>query len=117
MTHRSPLAWLYLTAAIAGLIVPWYHILAHIRIATEPLSIADFISAGMATPLASSLTWDFMIGGTAVMIWMMSEAIRLKMRLPWLYLVFTFTVAFAFAIPLFLFMRERELVKRTSTAS
>ncbi|MFM7195739.1 MAG: DUF2834 domain-containing protein, partial [Bacteroidota bacterium] len=113
----SSLAWIYLAAAIAGLIVPWYHILEHMRISGNSLSLSDFIAASTASSLAASLTYDFIIGGTAVMVWMISEALRLKMRLPWIYLLLTFTVAFAFAIPLFLFMRERELARQSSVNS
>jgi len=110
----TPLMFFYLLCAIAGLIVPWYYNLQFMMHGDEPFTIRKFIGDGMATPLSSSLTTDFLIGASAAFVWMIIEGIRLKMkRLKmkrlWLFVIMTFLIAFAFAFPLFLFFRERKL--------
>lgn len=102
--------WIYLAFAIAGLIVPWYFNLQFILYGDAPFSVGRFLADGMATPLSSSITTDLFIGSTPVLIWMMVEGKRQKMKHLWVYFIFTFLIAFAFTCPLFLFMRERKLM-------
>ena len=94
---------------IPGAIIPWYFNLQHSFAKGALLTPAELIIGGFVTPLASSLTSDFLIGTTPVLIWMVIEARRLKMRNWWAYVVLTFLIAFAFACPLFLMMRELKL--------
>jgi len=105
----TPLMFFYLLCAIAGLIVPWYYNLQFMMYGDEPFTIRKFIGDGMATPLSSSLTMDFVIGASAAFMWMIVEGIRVKMKRLWLFVIVTFLVAFAFSFPLFLFFRERKL--------
>jgi len=105
----TPLMFFYLLCAVAGMIVPWYYNLQFMMYGDEPFTIRRFIADGMATPLSSSLTMDFLIGASAAFMWMIVEGIRLKMKRLWLYVIVTFLVAFAFSFPLFLFFRERRL--------
>ena len=108
MRYRFP-PWVYGVFCIPGAAVPWYFNLEHSLAKGSLLTPAELIAAGYATPLASSLTSDFLIGTTPVLIWMVVEARRLGMRRKWVYAVAVFLVAFAFACPLFLMMRERRL--------
>lgn len=114
MKKWTPLMWIYLIFAIAGLVVPWYFNLQFILYGDEPFSVRRFLADGMATPLSSSITTDFLIGATPVFIWMMVEGRRRKMKHLWFYFVGTFLIAFAFACPLFLFMRERNHISSLS---
>lgn len=109
MTIRAftPLMWIYLLLAIAGLIVPWYFNLQHLLYSPIAFTIGEFFRQNTDTPMASSLTYDFLIGGNAAIIWMIVEHRRLKMKHLWLYIIATFLIAFAFTFPLFLFQRER----------
>ncbi len=109
MKNWTPLMWIYLLLAIAGLIVPWYFNLQFMAQGDGEFSIRDFVAEGFATSGAASLTSDLLIGASAVTLWMIVESRRLKMKGLWLYLVFTYLIAFAFACPLFLLMRERKL--------
>lgn len=110
MKNRRILSYIYLAFAIAGLIVPWYFNLQFILYSGEPFTLARYFADGTATPLATSITTDFFIGTIPVLIWMMVEGARLKMKHLWFYFAFTFIIAFAFTCPLFLFMRERKLM-------
>ena len=68
-----------------------------------------FVSQANANPAAQSLSRDLAIGATAVVIWIVQESRRIKMRgLVWV-LLSCITVAFAFGAPLFLYLRERRL--------
>ena len=116
MKNLTIRAWVYLLLSIAGLVLPWHYILRHIRETGVGPGFSEFISAGMVTPLTSSLTTDFLIGGTAIMIWMIAEGRKLKMKRIWIYPLLTCCISFACACPLFLFMRERHLTGSTAKA-
>jgi hypothetical protein len=105
----SKLAIFYGLFCIPGAIIPWYFNLQYSFAKGALLSPAELIVGGFVTPLASSLTSDFLIGTIPVLIWMVIEARRLKMRNPWAYVLLTFLIAFAFACPLFLMLREMKL--------
>lgn len=106
----------YLLFAVAGAIVPWYFNIRYVVDTGEMITPHGLIAGGFVTPLSSSLTSDFLIGTTPVLIWMVVEARRLGMRHWWVYVVLTFLIAFAFACPLFLFMRERRFQTLRLTA-
>jgi hypothetical protein len=111
MTHKklTPLAIFYGIFAAAGAVVPWYFNIVWMRETGLLLTPATFVSGGFINPLTSSITTDFFIGTTPVLIWMVIEARRMGMRHAWLYVVGTFAIAFAFTCPLFLMMRELKL--------
>ena len=104
------LKWVYLALAIAGAIFPWLANLDFMQ-ATGGASfnLGLFVSQANANPAAQSLSRDLAIGATAVVIWIVQESRRIKMRgLVWV-LLSCITVAFAFGAPLFLYLRERRL--------
>lgn len=94
---------------IPGAIVPWYFNLQYSFSKGELLTPSELIAGGFVTPLAGSLTSDFLIGTIPVLVWMVIEARRLKMRNWWAYILLTFLIAFAFSCPLFLMLRESKL--------
>jgi hypothetical protein len=108
MKKLTPLMWFYLISAIAGAVVPMYYNIQFIRTG-QSFTPVVWLQAGLITTLTKSITFDFLIGSSAVMIWMIVECMRLKMKGLWFYVLFTFMIAWAFACPLFLFMRERKL--------
>lgn len=101
----------YLLLAVAGALLPWLANLDYIRESGGAFDIAQFVAQANANPAAASLSRDLGIGATAVMIWIVREAHRLRMRgLPWV-LLSCVTLAFACAAPLFLYLRERRLAE------
>ena len=111
------LKWVYLLLAILGAVLPT---LANIEFAKSygpAFDIQLFIELANNNPASQSLSRDLFIGSTAVFVWIISEAKRLKMRNLWIVIISTFTIAFAFSAPLFLFLRElrlAEIAKDTS---
>lgn len=105
----TPLMTFYGLCAAAGAVVPWYYNLAFVRESGELLTPQRWLAEGFATTLMRSITSDFLIGTTPVLVWMVAEGRRLGMRHLWLYVAGTFLVAFAFTCPLFLLMREARL--------
>lgn len=107
----STLQLLYLVLAVLGAILPWLANLDYIRASGGAFEISDFIAQANANPAASSLARDLGIGASAVLVWMIAETRRLKLRgLPWV-LLCCFSVAFACAAPLFLYLRDRRLAE------
>jgi hypothetical protein len=109
MKQWSLLMWFYLLMSAAGAIVPWYFNLNQIANGIEPFTLLNYFRAGFENNFAASITADFFIGTTPVVIWMVMEGRRLKMKGIWAYILFTFVIAFAFTCPLFLFNRQRIL--------
>lgn len=110
----TPLMIFYLVCSVAGLIVPWYFNWQFIQTG-EPLTVSAFIKASHLSPLTSSLSTDFLIGCSAVFVWMIVEGKRIGVKHLWFYAVFTFVIAWAFTLPLFLFQRERLLQRKASS--
>lgn len=108
-TKITPLMIVYGAFAAAGAIVPWYFNILHMRQSGQMLTPQSWLAGGFINPLTASITTDFLIGTTPVLLWMILEARRLRMRHWWFYVVTTFLVAFAFSCPLFLLMREMRL--------
>jgi len=119
-TASSPwLGWLYLSLAIAGAVLPWLANWEFIQTHGAAFDLGSFVQLANANAAARSLSRDLLIGASAVTIWMVSEARRLRMRgLAWV-LLSCVTVAFAFGAPLFLYLRERRLreIADSSTAA
>jgi hypothetical protein len=108
----TPLAAIWLSLAILGLIGTWtFNVLAVIAMRNY---IGDWVGSG---PAVTSLTIDLLVTAVAASIFMIVEARRLEMRLGWLYVVGAGFTALAFTFPLFLSNRERELAARRTSAT
>ncbi|GAA1972778.1 DUF2834 domain-containing protein [Microbacterium pumilum] len=104
--HWSPLAFVYLGLAIAGLIGTWwFNVIAIIQLRDY---VGDLVTSGAAV---SSFTIDLLVAAIAGSIFIIVEARRLRMRFGWLYVVGAAITAFAFTFPLFLSMRQRRLTE------
>ncbi len=113
---NSWLQWIYLALAVAGAVLPWLANLEFMRNSGPSFDLGLFIQMASANPAAASLSRDLAIGATAVLIWIIQESRRLRMRgLPWV-LLSCLTIAFACGAPLFLFLRERRLAQLAAEA-
>lgn len=102
----TPLAFVYLILAIAGLLGTWwFNVLAVVQTANY---LGDLVTSG---PAVSSITVDLLVVAAAGSVFIIVEARRLRMRFGWLYIVASGLTAFAFTFPLFLAMRQRRLTR------
>jgi hypothetical protein len=108
----TPLAFVYLLLAVAGLIGTWtFNVLAIVQMADF---IGDLVTSG---PAVSSITVDLLVVAVAGSVFIIFEARRLGMRFGWLYVVAAGLTAFAFTFPLFLAMRQRHLTRIARAAA
>jgi len=108
----TPLAFVYLLLAVAGLIGTWtFNLLAAVQMAHF---IGDLVTSG---PAVSSITIDLLVAAVAGSVFIIVEARRLRMRFGWLYVVAAGLTAFAFTFPLFLAMRQRHLTRLARATS
>lgn len=108
----TPLAFVYLLLAVAGLIGTWtFNVLAIVQMADF---IGDLVTSG---PAVSSITVDLLVVAVAGSVFIIVEARRLGMRFGWLYVVAAGLTAFAFTFPLFLAMRQRHLTRTARAAA
>ena len=109
--HWTPLALIWLSLAIVGLILS--AVFNALSVVQARNFFADWVSSG---PAVTSLTVDLAIVVTAGSILVIVEGRRVGVRFAWLYLVVSGVTAFAFGFPLFLAMRERRLAHARSAA-
>ena len=104
--HWTPLAFVYLGLAIAGLIGTWwFNVIAIIQLRDY---LGDLFTSG---PAVSSISVDLLVVALAGSIFVIVEARRLRMRFGWLYVAGAALTAFAFTFPLFLAMRQRRMTE------
>ncbi|MFT4822999.1 MAG: hypothetical protein ACI9DH_000187 [Halioglobus sp.] len=100
---------LYLSLAIAGIVLTWYYNLQFVSESGGSLDLAEFIAQGSTNTVSKSLTWDLAIACIAGLCWIYYESKRLEMGYFWVYIILAFGIAYAFAFPLFLFIRQGKL--------
>jgi len=100
---------LYLLLSILGAVLPWLANLEFMQQHGSGFDLGLFINLANANPAAQSLSRDLLISSSAVSIWIIVEARRLKMRGLLATLGLCFGVAFACGAPFFLYLRERRL--------
>ena len=114
---RRLLCVYYGLLALVALIGTWGHNVAYLVPGEGPLTgfmnaTARFWPATLATPASTSITVDIAMLSLAVAVWMLIEARRLGLALPWLYVIGGLLVAISVTVPLFLIARERALAAR-----
>jgi len=102
-------------AAIAGLALlgTWHQNVAYLVPGEGIVSgfagaTVRFWKETFVTPAARSITIDIFALSLALVVFMLIEARRLRIRFVWLYVVFGLLVAISFTFPLFLVARERK---------
>ena len=100
--HKK-LFWVYLILSIVGLVTAW------VFNALAVMNNQDYAGAWFGSAVDWVLSADFTVVAIAVVVFMISEARRLKMRRVWLYILLSGITAMAFTFPLFMAMRERKL--------
>ena len=100
--HKK-LFWVYLVLSIVGLVSAW------VFNALAVMNNQDYAGAWFGTAVDWVLSADFTVVAIAVVVFMITEARRLKMKRVWLYIVLSGFTAMAFTFPLFMAMRERKL--------
>ena len=111
LKDKKIICWFYLIMAVAGAVLPTLSNIEFVDTYGPGFDLSKFILMANINPAASSLSRDLLIGSSAVMVWVISESKRLKMKNLWIVIVSTFTIAFAFSVPLFLYLRERRLAE------
>ena len=114
-SNSKSLQVIYLILALLGAVLPWLANLEFIKVHGGGFDLGLFINLANANPAAQSLSRDLLVSSTAVSIWIVVEARRLKMRGLPATLALCFGVAFACGAPFFLFLRERRLQELSLT--
>jgi len=108
---KALLPWLYIAFAISGAVFPTLANFEYLQEYGPGFDVGNFIHLANINPAAKSLSRDLAIGAGSIMIWILSESFRLRIRNVWLVFLCTFLISFACAAPLFLFLRERRLLE------
>ena len=113
---------IYGTAAIAGIIWPFYFIFQFIDLVRNGNIQGSFIDIGNAffddawiTPTSGFISADTAILLIAIFVFYAAEGKRLKLRLWGIYFPLTFMISLAFSFGAFMFIRELEFKKLNET--
>jgi hypothetical protein len=102
--------YLFLGLTVLGIVYTWYYNIQYFRTVEDP-SFISFFNDAQANFAGKSLGADLTIVVLTFFVFMIPEAIRLKIKYWWILIPLTFLVAVAFTFPLFLFLREKSLEK------
>ena len=108
--QRKTLCFIYGVVAVLALIGTWGNNIAYMDRGFLGANLR-FWQDTFANPASRSITVDLFFLGLAVLVWMVLEARRLRMRGVWLYLVFGMLIAISVTVPIFLINRERVLAR------
>jgi uncharacterized protein DUF2834 len=118
---RRLLCIYYGVIAAVAFVGTWGHNVAYLVPGEGPLTgfvkaTARFWPETLATPASTSITVDIGMLSLAISVWMLLEARRLRVALPWLYVIGGLLVAISVTAPLFLIARERRLAAHGEAA-
>ena len=122
MRARLLLCWVYGAIALLALIGTWSQNVSYFHredgwLLGFALATGRFWPETLATPASTSITVDLGLFFLAAAIFMVVEARRLDIRLPWLYVILGLLVAISVTFPLFLIARERRLGAQPDVAA
>ena len=103
---------LYLLAAIAGTIIPYYHFVLFIF--EHGIDQVEFLNQMTGSNVASFFTWDVILSSAAVITMVFTEGKLKQMKHLWLYVLFNLLVGVSLALPAFLYMRELQIERLKS---
>jgi hypothetical protein len=98
---------LYLVAAIAGTVIPYYFFISFLvqygldwSLIWQQLFVSD---------LAAFFVFDVVISTLTLWVFVFAEGRRLQMSHLWVYVIANLTVGVSLALPLFLYFRENHM--------
>jgi hypothetical protein len=97
----------YLIVAILGLIVPYSQFVPWVM--THGLHASLFFHEMFANRIAGFFVFDVLISAIAVIVFVLNEGPKSKLRYTWLPIVATLLVGVSLGLPLFLYLRQAQL--------
>lgn len=99
--------WLYLTAAVAGAVLPLSQLFPFLS--EHGPDVPLLFRQLFQTNASAFFGLDVIVSSVVLWLFVFSEGRRRRMRGLWLYVVCNLAVGVSLALPLFLFFRERRL--------
>jgi hypothetical protein len=99
--------WLYLIAAILGIVVPGSQLAPFLL--TYGLDVPLLFKQLFQTRAGAFFGLDVIVSSVVLWLFVFSEGRRLRMKNLWLYVVCNLALGVSAALPIFLFFRERKL--------
>ncbi|MDB5970622.1 MAG: hypothetical protein JWQ90_3072 [Hydrocarboniphaga sp.] len=96
----------YLLIAAAAAVGTWAQNLAYLPMGM-PGMLRQLVADMLLTPGTRSISIDAFMLAAAIVLWMIGEGRRLKMRSTWWYVLGGMTITISIFVPLFLAHRER----------
>ena len=103
---------IYLILAVLGLAIPYYFFISFLI--ENGLDISLLVNQLFANDISTFFAVDLLITAVVLIIFIIKEGQRYKMRNAFLYILATLLIGPSFAFPLFLYFREGNLHETTS---
>ncbi len=97
----------YLILAILGLILPYSQFVPWVI--TNGLHASLFFHEMFVNRIAGFFVMDVLISAVALIVFVLGDAPKLKLRYSWLPIVATLLVGVSLGLPLFLYLRQAQL--------
>lgn len=101
---------IYLVLSLLGICYTWYYNIQWFQAVEDP-TFLKFFSDAQVNFAGKSLGADLTVVIITFFVFMISESIRLKIKLWWILIPLTYAIAIAFTLPFFLYMRANKLEK------
>lgn len=109
MTHQN-LKGIYLLLCIIGTILPYSQFVPWLL--SNGVDLPLFFEQLFANRISTFFGMDVMVSAVVLLVFILSEGARIRLRQSWLPVASTFFVGVSLGLPLFLYLREVELEKR-----
>jgi hypothetical protein len=109
------LRYIYLLLCVLGLAFPYSQFIPFLL--ENGLDFRLFFQQLSANRISSFFSLDVLVSAVVLIVFIISEGIRLKIRHLWLPIVGTFAVGVSLGLPLFLYIRQSNLDKASNEAS
>jgi len=104
---------IYLILAFLGIIIPYWAYMPYFM--EYGFDIVDFIKQAYANPINAFLSWDLVVTAFVVLVFIISDGKKFKIKNFWIPIVCMVFIGTAFGFPLFMYMRENQLEKEKKT--
>jgi hypothetical protein len=110
--RRTGMRIAYAVLAVAGTLLPLSQFMPWI--AAHGLALPLVLQQAFGSPVAAFAWLDVLVSGCVLLVFMWSEARRLKMAAPWWPVAGLLLVGMSLALPWFLYLRETHLARTSN---
>ncbi|MGE4457118.1 MAG: DUF2834 domain-containing protein [Arcobacteraceae bacterium] len=103
--------YLYLLLCILGVFIPYWQFI--LWLSANGINMTLFFNQILQSRLSLFAWTDVVLSAIVLIVFIVNESKRLKMKQPWVPIIGTLFVGVSFGLPLFLYLREIYMCKKS----